>query len=222
VGSLNALIIGLGTLSELIGGLYGGLSRGLQEGLSAGLSKGLVLGLSYWLLLGFFQGIKSEQIDDQDRHVPNQGVHRSVYNSLLFGMISGAFITLMVGLSFGLSTGLIGGLTTGLSEGWQVWLSYWRPQGMTDMVSAGPSSIWFVAGSGALFVCAASGGLATLRHYVIRLVLARSHSFPWQAVTFLDDATTRILLQHVGGGYSFTHRLLLDYFADLHTDTPSS
>jgi len=54
-----------------------------------------------------------------------------------------------------------------------------------------------------------------LRHYIIRLLLARSHTFPGLAVRFLDDATTRIFLRRVGGGYSFAHRLLLDYFADL-------
>ncbi len=52
--------------------------------------------------------------------------------------------------------------------------------------------------------------------------LACSHLFPWKAVPFLEDATTRILLRRVGGGYSFTHRLLLDYFADLDTTAAST
>jgi hypothetical protein len=30
---------------------------------------------------------------------------------------------------------------------------------------------------------------------------------------FLDDATSRILLRRVGGGYAFIHRRLQDYFA---------
>jgi TIR domain len=33
------------------------------------------------------------------------------------------------------------------------------------------------------------------------------------AQVFLDDATSRILLRRIGGGYSFIHRRLLDYFA---------
>ncbi len=32
---------------------------------------------------------------------------------------------------------------------------------------------------------------------------------------FLDDATDRLLLRRVGGGYLFIHRLLLEYFARL-------
>jgi len=50
---------------------------------------------------------------------------------------------------------------------------------------------------------------------LIRLLLARSHAFPWHAPQFLEEATARILLRRVGGGYSFPHYLLLDYFANL-------
>lgn len=61
-----------------------------------------------------------------------------------------------------------------------------------------------------------AGGLgATMQHYTLRFWLWRTHYFPWKAVPFLEDATTRILLRRVGGGYSFVHRLILDYFADL-------
>jgi len=64
------------------------------------------------------------------------------------------------------------------------------------------------------------GGLAVLRHYVIRLLLAHVHSFPWRAPQFLEEATARILLRRVGGGYTFVHRLLLEYFATLDTAPP--
>jgi hypothetical protein len=52
------------------------------------------------------------------------------------------------------------------------------------------------------------------------LLLARSHYLPWRAPWFLEEGTARILLRRVGGGYSFPHRLLLDYFADLPQETP--
>ncbi len=58
------------------------------------------------------------------------------------------------------------------------------------------------------------GGLTIVRHYVIRWLLARSQRFPWRAQAFLDDAASRVLVQHVGW-YRFMHRRLLDYFADL-------
>jgi hypothetical protein len=60
-----------------------------------------------------------------------------------------------------------------------------------------------------------SGGWAVLRHVVLRWVLHRRYVFPWHAQVFLNDATARILVRRVGGGYSFIHRLLLEYFANL-------
>jgi len=60
-----------------------------------------------------------------------------------------------------------------------------------------------------------SGGLAALRHGILRLLLRRAEVIPRHYVRFLDEAASCILLQKVGGGYSFVHRLLLDYFASL-------
>jgi hypothetical protein len=65
------------------------------------------------------------------------------------------------------------------------------------------------------------GLYAALQHYILRLWLWCTHTFPFKAVPFLEDATARILLRRVGGGYSFTHRLLLDHFADLDTTLPA-
>jgi hypothetical protein len=46
-------------------------------------------------------------------------------------------------------------------------------------------------------------------------VLVRNKAAPWRYVQFLDEATDRLLLRKVGGGYVFVHRLMLDYVADL-------
>jgi hypothetical protein len=60
-----------------------------------------------------------------------------------------------------------------------------------------------------------AGGKASLQHLVLRRLLVRNRAAPWQYVEFLDEATDRLLLRKVGGGYVFVHRLLLDYFAGL-------
>jgi DNA polymerase III delta prime subunit len=202
-GLVNALLLGplLGQTIGLTKTLQAVLSYGLSLGLSYGLSFGLSLGLSYWFLFGLFQGIAQERIDDKDRRVANEGIHRSLSASVVMGIIGGITIgiiailsnTLHDGLSFGLNDGLTLGLSIGLIQG--------------------P----LIGVSGALFICMIMGGIAVWRHYVIRLLLSRAHTFPWKAAQFLDDATTRILLRRVGGGYSFTHRLLLDHFADMET-----
>ena len=77
------------------------LSKGLTYGLSSGLSLGLSSGLTYWILLGLFQGISSEQIEDRFRRVPNQGIRRSFRNSALMGIISGGVIWVIGMLIFG-------------------------------------------------------------------------------------------------------------------------
>jgi hypothetical protein len=58
-----------------------------------------------------------------------------------------------------------------------------------------------------------AGGVACLKHLVLRLWLIRNGSTPWNYVKFLDHATDCILLRKVGGGYAFIHRMLLEYFA---------
>jgi hypothetical protein len=66
------------------------------------------------------------------------------------------------------------------------------------------------------------GGLAAvMRHYLLRFWLWQTRMFPWHTVRFLDDATSRILLRRIVGGYSFAHRLILDHFAFMDT-TPTS
>src|SRR2546421_12868099 len=110
--------------------------------------------------------------------------------------------TLTSDLSFALSYGLssqmffllLSDLSTSLSAG----LSY------------GLSSGWFFGLWGGLLACSMTGGLAALRHGILRLLLRRAGVVPRHYVRFLDEAASCILLQEVGGGYSFVHRLLMD------------
>ena len=152
-------------------------------GLRAGLGFGLILALSFvvsQLLLG-------KQLADQRIQTPNEGIHRSMKNGLLF-LLAGGLIT---GLGFGLALQPSLGLTGGL---------------------------FFGVVSGFIF-----GLRAVIQHYNLRFHLWRTHTFPWKAQHFLDDAVDRIFLRRVGGGYSFVHRLLLNYLAAIiesNTKTP--
>ena len=60
-----------------------------------------------------------------------------------------------------------------------------------------------------------NGGHAYLKHYVLRFLLWHNDYAPWNYIRFLDYAAERVLLRKVGGGYIFTHRLLMEYFATL-------
>ena len=59
-----------------------------------------------------------------------------------------------------------------------------------------------------------SGGINAIKHLVLRRLLWRSAEIPFNYTTFLDEICTYGILQRVGGGYVFRHRLILDYFAD--------
>jgi hypothetical protein len=184
---------------------------GLKMGMLMGGLLGLSFGLLYWFLLGLGHALEPEHLDDKDRFRFNQGIHRSWCWSLVFSSIGTPLIVVIA--FFNLSVTL--GLNPNLSLHWSYHPEY------------GWSAFWMVVITAFVVLWIIYTGSTILRHYVIRALLASYHLFPWHAKTFLDDANSRVLLRRVGGGYSFLHRLLLDYFADLpdthqdHTSPPS-
>ena len=121
--------------------------------------------------------------------LPNEGMRRSVRSALVGGLYGG--------LTGGLIGGLVGALVGELDGG------------LDGRLLGG---LLFGLG-GALGGALARGGLACLRHLVLRYLLVRNNLAPWKYATFLDYAADRIFLRKVGGGYIFVHRLLLEWFA---------
>ncbi len=66
-----------------------------------------------------------------------------------------------------------------------------------------------------------TGGTAWIQHFALRYLHQKNGIMPWNYPRFLDYAAERILLRKIGGGYMFTHRLLLEYMATLHTGLAS-
>lgn len=66
------------------------------------------------------------------------------------------------------------------------------------------------------------GGGDYLKHYILRNILCLNGSLPWHTVRFLEEATERILLQRIGGGYRFIHPLFQEYFASQGSETSPS
>ncbi len=122
----------------------------------------------------------------ETRTIPNEGIRRSLRNALITLLVGG----LIFGLFFGLILGLFFGLILGL--------------------------LGLIFGLiGGLIGGLKNGGLAYLKHYVLRFLLWRNDYAPWNYIRFLDYAAERVFLRKVGGGYIFTHRLLMEYFATL-------
>jgi len=223
--------LALGVILGLVGGLVGGLSLGLIFGLLFGLAPaiettgpltwswkasrsslvpgligglifGAVVGLVsrqvFWLIpvlagvlgWGLIGGLSGKQLTEGS--LPNEGIHHAFKNGLFMfagGLLCGLVLLLIVWPI----SGQVSGQSTTLRDGLSVMLLYGLVLGLS------------------------SGLHVALRHYLLRFWLARSGVFPWRAVPFLEDATARILMRRVGGGYSFAHRLLLDFFADAYT-----
>jgi hypothetical protein len=58
-----------------------------------------------------------------------------------------------------------------------------------------------------------------IKHYALRLILWLKGYTPLNFIKFLDHCAKLILLKKVGGGYISIHRMLLDYFADLPSES---
>jgi hypothetical protein len=158
-----------------------------------GWSVGLVLGLLFGLSLGLSSG-------------------------QIFGLSGG----LGVGLFFGLGIGLLVGLSKAEPAKALTWSWEKERSGLLVGLLVGLLSGLIFGLSGGMLAELLFGLAAAVQHYILRFWLSCTHTFPWKAMPFLDDATTHTL-QRVGGGYSFIHHLLLDYFADLDTQaSPTS
>lgn len=205
----------------LLWGLFTGLLFGLASGpiytflyyrmvrldqiiyiLLVGTVVGLGIGSIFMVINGISYGIL-----DKDKHiVPNQGIHRSARNSLVFGLISGLYVSIVAVLAFGPLLNCI------------IILIYKRINNAYSSVGLG----WGIGIGIAVGVVVAlrNGGLACLQHSLLRFLLWRDGLIPWNYPRFLDYAAKRKLLYKVGGGYIFMHRFLFDYFASNENFSP--
>ena len=65
------------------------------------------------------------------------------------------------------------------------------------------------------------GGADLLRHKILLLMLRASRILPHDPRHWLDDCVNLVLMQKVGLGYMFIHRLLLEHFAGTRQDPPA-
>ena len=152
----------------------------------------LVYGFSFLLVCAiaafFLVGLDTKTIEK--RISPNQGIWLSLKNSLLMGGLL-AFV-------FGLLTYILYTLLLDANEKWMYSVEYG--------VLAGTIA-WTIY-----------GGMAFVFHHTLRLIIAKRGYFPWKLAPFLDYCADNLLLQKVGGGYIFIHRMLLENLAKKYQD----
>ncbi len=185
----------------------------LAVGSMAGLLLGLLLslwrarasgemGVPWWLLLPVFlsvallleQAVVRSEV--KIRTTPGLGLERSRRNGGVVGLGAAALTAVLSFLSLGL-----GGLF-GVPVPWA-------------------STLPWISGAALFFGLTGAlryGGLAYLQFRRLSGILQSSGFVPESYVDFLDYAAERNLLRKVGGGFTFMHALLLDYFRKLHPD----
>ena len=199
---------------KLIVGIGSGLTFGLLIGLALVVSHSsdasalmvfqIALGVTLVVLTiimlasGLTSGVSTTLQNERDLSLPNQGMRQSARNSIRIGIMSA-----LVGGS--ISMGVFFLILT---------LAKAR-------FNAGPVNEFYffllcgvVCGTiSGLIDGLSNGGIASIQHLVLRVLLWRSRLVPWNYSRFLDHATEHILLSKVGGGYMFVHSLLLGHFA---------
>lgn len=135
------------------------------------------------IIVFIFIGLKTNVVEN--KVLPNQGILLSLKNSLLLFLI------------ISVVSGVIAG----------VWYT----------LMSGGNKLWmYVSGVGILggiIVWALYGGKDAVYHFTLRAILAKRGYLLWKLVSFLDFCADNLLLQKVGGGYIFIHRMLLENLA---------
>jgi hypothetical protein len=182
-------------IRKLSVGLFFGVVFGLIVGLSErNLIDGIAVVLVTFLGVGFsmllFSGLKGKQIEETS--FPGQRFRQTLQSALL------GFVFFC----------LLGGLLGGVFFSWGFWLAAEQ----NDILF--PALIFGIF-SGLLNGLVMFGGLAIIKHYMLRYFIVQNTNLPWQLISFLETASKHIFLHRVGGSYTFIHRTLMEHFAEM-------
>jgi len=144
------------------------------------------------LVGGIVGGRRGEAISNTT--TPNEGIRQSVRTSLLIAI---ATILLSVSVIFFNLVRNIDSLPKDL---------FWI------LTLIGVVGFW----SGILI--AVNRGSIGIKHLILRVLLFFNSKIPWNYAEFLNYITDCILLQKIGGGYVFAHRLLLEHFSEIYNE----
>jgi len=151
----------------------------------------VLLPISYATVGGLFAGLATKTLESKTS--PNQGMTLSIANAC-FG-------------------GLLIACVTGIGT---VFYFLAPPLYFGDPLPSVFEAVNFTAlvcGYFGLLAALWFGGLDYLYHQTLQWSLTRAGIVPLRLEDFLEQMSKRALLQRVGGGYIFLHRLLLEHFA---------
>jgi hypothetical protein len=232
IGSLIGRLAG-GLLYWIIGGISFGLIWGLAYGLgdinirdqplidTEKITHFFEDSLAIGLGMGIFFGIISETTGKFNFDIVDGiiiGIAVSLIVGLVISIIDGISTYLGIGITLSLSRpdhltnkanknilqmgkdGFICGLGIGLVSGIGIGLGGGIEIGVTIGIV-----IWIITGLGI-------GLLDYIRHYLIRFMLAREKSLPFDTTRFLNNAVKCMILCRIGVKYSFIHESIREHF----------
>jgi eukaryotic-like serine/threonine-protein kinase len=163
----------------------------------------LVFFISFIVIAGLLRGSIGNKTS------PNQGITSSIRNALISIIILGLGLGLCIGLVLGLYCWLVDQLIDWKlavvlwGKGLLGWFGFWLVLCLAIGLFAG------------LLTGLVFGGMDAMKHYILRLILARKGYAPLDYTRFLDYVAKLIFLRKVGGGYIFIHRTFLEHCAAL-------
>ncbi|MEI6429914.1 MAG: caspase family protein [Pseudanabaena sp. ELA607] len=220
----------------MIWGLIIGVISGLISGFLAASSDENKLG---WTILGF-----NSFFSDRSEITPFESFDQLVL-MIFFGVTSALVFALIAQPICALIWGIIGGyrgetISTTTTPNQGIWRSFRRNLilvptiapilGIIYFILSNNESIpfedlyWIVIWYGTfgfvigLLIALFSGGAIVIKHFILRILLFSSGKIPWNYAKFLNYTTDCILLQKIGGGYVFGHRLLLEHFSQIYDE----
>ena len=221
---------------DLVVGLLTGVIFGLLVGLLNLLMAKLVSKLNIELSKIFTVDLISWKWEKA-----RKSLIRGLVFGLIMGLISGLWDRPVYGLIYCLMFVFIAGLMGGLSPQQvdqityvgeklifttknflSVFLFFWIIFGVIGGLLSGVAVGVFGGLFFGLLFGMRYGGVVLIRHYTLRYILARNNLLPWRLIPFLDHCVDLIFLRRVGGGYIFVHRLLMEHFAEMYVETPTS
>jgi hypothetical protein len=205
--SLHAARFINGLIGGLFGGLIGGLVVGAVSSLFIGLTGGMTIGLSVGLISILNTGIKDNLRDGKG---PKINTHDFVRWSLE-AYIESVAENFLLGLFCGLCTGLMfsGGVGVGVGVGVLLGVSLnemVRKESFDFIQIASPYQRFYYSMKVLYF--------SILQHWHLRYLLYKKGAIPLHLVDFLNEMSSRYLMETDGATWRFRHRIIQDYFAE--------
>jgi class 3 adenylate cyclase len=243
IGIIAGLLCGIGGVLN-VGILLLDWELAKLAGINIAIGTGIISAIVFGFIYPRINPVESLKWSvEKARKKLNQGLTVGIVSGAILGPICGAFYSLVLkvgnvwteSLSFGLRIGLgvalifalLGGLNNPTVENSTIpnqgiWQSAQNAVIFFLLGATGMGLVAFILGlpilvgaiTGLLFGVFVAGA-AGIKHFALRLVLVCNGSIPGNYARFLDWATEHILLQKVGGGYIFIHRLLLEHLAEM-------